>query len=104
MRQLEQAQWKCPICERVTVHSRYVRGCNHTLHFLVSLLVCGLWLPIWAYDAIREGASAWTCIECGNEQGKAKITPPAPPKPKRKKGGDDDLPRGEVVGGWGNLE
>lgn len=33
------------------------RYCNHALHFVMSVLTCGLWTPIWAIDwAIKRGA------------------------------------------------
>ncbi|WP_233213588.1 DUF2510 domain-containing protein [Mycobacterium hubeiense] len=33
-------------------------GTNHALHFVLTLLTCGLWLPIWILAAIFGGGSA----------------------------------------------
>lgn len=28
------------------------RGANHTLHIIMSIFTCGLWLPVWAVAAM----------------------------------------------------
>ena len=45
----------CRHCGRKTPHS--VNKCNHILHFLITILFCGAWLPIWMLVAIFSGSS-----------------------------------------------
>ena len=44
------------------------RPVNHVLHLLVSVLLCGLWLPVWALIAASGGErrSVLTVDGCGN--------------------------------------
>lgn len=39
---------------------------NHVLHLLVTVLLCGLWVPVWIIMALshREYGN-WRCMECG---------------------------------------
>ncbi len=49
----------------VVVHGEKV---NHVLHLLISVLLCGLWLPVWFFIA-QSGGERRTMIsvdECGN--------------------------------------
>jgi len=35
---------------------QYPPRANHVLHFVLSLLSCGLWLPVWLVVAVIEGS------------------------------------------------
>jgi hypothetical protein len=35
---------------------RYPPRSNHALHFVLSVLTCGLWLPVWLLIAIIDGS------------------------------------------------
>jgi rRNA maturation protein Nop10 len=60
----------CPTCGRQTLHLDQHASCNHILHLILSLVTCGLWLPVWffiakaARDANRE--STPRCTVCGH--------------------------------------
>ncbi len=34
----------------------YNSGTNHALHLILTVLTCGLWLPVWIIVAIFNGA------------------------------------------------
>jgi len=110
-KRIEQAQWKCPRCQRVTVQSRVITETNHVAHILAVVFLCGLWLPMWILAAWSEGAGNWRCVECGYEhlsekerrrQEKRLRKETRQAARHREKGGP--LPRGEVIGGWGSLD
>jgi hypothetical protein len=45
---------------------RTVTEPNHILHLLMTVLFCGLWLPVWIVCCFAEGgASDWRCTQCG---------------------------------------
>ena len=47
-----------PIQVTTTVHTPIVvrtSSCPHGLHLVLTVLTCGLWLPIWIIDAILRG-------------------------------------------------
>lgn len=48
-------QYNGPV-QQVTVNNnvRTGGGCPHGLHFILTLLTCGLWLPIWIIHAIVD--------------------------------------------------
>lgn len=37
---------------------------SHVLHLILSVLTCGLWIPIWILCSIRIGG--WRCVSCGS--------------------------------------
>jgi hypothetical protein len=47
---------------------RYVlarsQGPNHLLHALITIFLCGFWLPVWAVIALT-GGSPLRCTRCG---------------------------------------
>lgn len=57
-----QSQEWCRDCARLTLHQR--RACNHLLHGLVTFLVSGLWLFVWAILAGQR--NPWRCQTCGH--------------------------------------
>ncbi len=36
---------------------------NHVLHLLITCFLCGLWIPLWVYAAVRD--RPWLCQLCG---------------------------------------
>lgn len=57
--------------ESVTPYSAVVvtgQKVNHVLHLLVSVLLCGLWLPVWLLIAVSGGEKrhVLTVDPCGN--------------------------------------
>ena len=71
MAHYEQTQWHCNRCGTVTLHSALVEPFNHILHLLVSALLCGCWLPVWALAAIAHNPrrDQWRCTLCGQRAG-----------------------------------
>jgi hypothetical protein len=53
----------CSQCQKQTLWAR--PGTNHLLHLLMSILTCGLWLPIWIWASVRIGG--WKCQSCGHD-------------------------------------
>ncbi len=51
----------CRRCNKHTLHAR--PGTNHLAHALVTLFLCGFWLPVWILASIRIGG--WRCQTCG---------------------------------------
>ena len=51
----------CSFCQRTTPH--YRQGTNHVLHLLLTVLMCGWWLPVWILLSINIGG--WRCEACG---------------------------------------
>lgn len=58
---IDQAAGFCRRCARPVLVQR--PGTNHTLHLLVTLFLCGLWLPIWMLASVKIGG--WRCVLCG---------------------------------------
>lgn len=57
---IEQTSIHCAQCGRLSLHAR---SCpNHVVHALVSLFLCGLWVPVWVLASRRD---AWRCQTCG---------------------------------------
>ncbi|HZN32444.1 MAG TPA: hypothetical protein VFB80_01445 [Pirellulaceae bacterium] len=61
----EHAGYHCANCGRLTMHVRDVKRCNHLVHALVTLFLCGLWLPVWIIAACSEQLGPWLCSQCG---------------------------------------
>lgn len=59
----EQASIKCRVCDRPTLHAR--KKCSHLIHALVSLFLCGLWIPVWLVADHLAAKSDWRCQTCG---------------------------------------
>lgn len=67
---IEHAQGFCPTCQRQVLIQRDTP--NHLVHALVSLFLCGLWIPVWLLVSI--GSRPWLCSQCGS---KVKVPLPA---------------------------
>lgn len=51
----------CQRCQRQTAATR--KTPNHILHLLISLFMCGVWLPVWLLIATTSGH--YRCNTCG---------------------------------------
>lgn len=58
----QQTSILCQNCHQLRLHTRNVP--NHLVHALVSLFLCGLWLPIWIIVAIVS-TEPFRCNMCG---------------------------------------
>ncbi|HVA50155.1 MAG TPA: hypothetical protein VNH11_27565 [Pirellulales bacterium] len=60
----------CQHCQRDTLHEQQTEELSHILHLLISLFLCGLWLPIWILMALgqsnRNARAPWVCQACGS--------------------------------------
>ncbi|MFW5721768.1 MAG: hypothetical protein ACOCVU_02820 [Desulfohalobiaceae bacterium] len=59
----------CPHCRDENLLFR--RPPNHLLHFLLSLLTLGLWVPVWIY--VSWQARRWTCSMCSSLAGRGEV-------------------------------
>lgn len=69
---IEQEQFYCPQCDRLTLHQRPTYQVPHGVHFGFTVLSCGLWLPIWALHAILGpllDPAVFRCAHCGQVAG-----------------------------------
>ena len=51
---IEQTQRHCKSCGRQTLHQR--QAPNHLIHAIVTLFLCGLWIPVWILVSIFRGS------------------------------------------------
>jgi hypothetical protein len=61
---LEQTQKFCKICNGYELHAR--PATNHLLHLLITIFLCGFWIPIWILSSLKFGG--WRCQKCGTKQ------------------------------------
>jgi transcription elongation factor Elf1 len=60
------AKFNCPHCHDATWHVQSIRDVNHIFHLLFTVLLCGLWLPVWLiFIAVGSQRSHWQCDKCG---------------------------------------
>lgn len=59
----EQSQIWCATCQRYTLAQRPAP--SHLVHGLVSLFLCGLWIPVWLIATLRAGHHHFRCSSCG---------------------------------------
>ena len=60
---IEQKQGYCPHCQRSVLATR--NGCNHLIHAIVTIFLCGFWIPIWMIAWLQVGP--FLCPECGSK-------------------------------------
>ncbi len=54
----------CPACAQPR---RFVKpGVSHLIHAVVTLFLCGLWLPVWIVAALRNSFKPYRCVQCGS--------------------------------------
>ena len=59
----EEWQTYCPTCKENVLGRRETP--NHLLHFLITVLTCGMWIFIWAAMALSAGGRPFHCPHCG---------------------------------------
>ena len=64
MARILQIQCQCPVCNQPRLFTK--PGVNHLIHAVVSLFLCGLWIPIWILAALINGLQAYRCVQCGS--------------------------------------
>lgn len=47
----------------MNLHER--NKCNNLIHGVVSLIFCGLWIPVWIIAAWWASSNQWVCQSCG---------------------------------------
>ena len=64
---IKQEHWGgiCPRCQKHMMFIRTVETPNHLVHALVTLFLCGLWIPVWIFAAMAAKTSEWRCTQCG---------------------------------------
>lgn len=58
----------CQHCGAMSTHTRPASHVSHELHGLLSLISCGLWLPIYGTLVLRErlrSREPYRCTRCG---------------------------------------
>jgi predicted RNA-binding Zn-ribbon protein involved in translation (DUF1610 family) len=58
---LEHSQFLCPHCGCSRLFVR--QGVNNLAHFLITICLCGLWIPVWLIISMNE--NPWRCSGCG---------------------------------------
>ena len=57
---MDQTSRKCKRCGTVLATRQ---GTSHIFHLILSVITCGLWLPVWALSCVKIGG--WRCSKCG---------------------------------------
>lgn len=55
----------CRQCNQRRMFVRTRHQTNHLVHALVTIFLCGLWLPVWIYLSYTETCTPWRCSSCG---------------------------------------
>ena len=55
----------CNVCGRPTLHVRAINTPNHVLHLLITIFLCGFWLPIWLLLIVTAKKDRLRCALCG---------------------------------------
>jgi hypothetical protein len=58
----------CPVCNGYV--AAVSNGPNHVLHLLITLLLCGFWLPVWILLAL---GATYNCQKCGTVTHSGKV-------------------------------
>lgn len=75
-----ETQIYCRSCQRHVLARK--RATNHVLHLLASVLLCGLWIPVWIVIALLASSEPWRCSVCGGaERPMAPVRPALQPLP-----------------------
>ncbi|MDE2101200.1 MAG: hypothetical protein KGL39_28400 [Patescibacteria group bacterium] len=57
------SQHFCETCGRPTLHSR--PATNHLAHAVISLFLCGFWIPMWIVVGANNATRTARCTQCG---------------------------------------
>lgn len=63
MGRMVQKQVFCPTCNTLRLFEK--EGTSHLVHAIVSLFLCGLWIPIWILAALANSSQPARCTQCG---------------------------------------
>lgn len=55
----------CRNCEKDTLHELDPDSVNHILNLLITVFLCGIWLPFWIILALTAPRRKWRCLICG---------------------------------------
>lgn len=61
----EQTGYPCPHCRQARLFVRTINEANHLAHGLITLFLCGLWLPVWPLAIFTQSVTDWRCTQCG---------------------------------------
>lgn len=53
----------CPQCRQMRLFEQ--EGINHILHLLITIFLCGLWIPVWILMAFSAENNPYRCTFCG---------------------------------------
>jgi hypothetical protein len=59
----ERVRGFCPRCRHQQIFEK--SRLHHGVHFLLSVLTCGLWLVSWVSIYIGHRFRPWRCVQCG---------------------------------------
>jgi predicted RNA-binding Zn-ribbon protein involved in translation (DUF1610 family) len=59
----EQASFVCPQCKESRLFTR--GGVNNLVHAVITLFLCGLWIPVWIITTMSQNNSPYYCSKCG---------------------------------------
>ena len=68
----QQRQSYCNRCERPTLHVRETYDVPHLIHLIITIFLCGLWLPIWILHTLSNSlgsTASFLCGDCGQKTG-----------------------------------
>jgi hypothetical protein len=71
---MEHDSFYCIQCKQMRLFSR--QGINHVLHLLITVLLFGLWLPVWIGLIIANDSRKLFCQTCGYSNTKFHLTHP----------------------------
>lgn len=55
-------------CGRCNMYMRAERrSVHHLVHLVVTVLLCGAWLPVWGLDVLLAACGRWRCGRCGRK-------------------------------------
>lgn len=60
------SQLQCKQCGKRTLHEQDPATVNHVLHLLITVLLIGIWLPVWILIAIAAPIRHMRCLTCGH--------------------------------------
>lgn len=56
---------RCGYCRKMTLHVRH--RTSETMGCLLSILTCGLYIPIWLIMSLVDTSTPYRCNVCGKE-------------------------------------
>jgi hypothetical protein len=75
MAQMHSQQF-CAVCGETRLFVK--PGTSHGVHLIISLFLCGLWIPVWFLDTLCHNLTRSRCSVCGARSGTAGKAPARP--------------------------